>query len=41
MLESDAQARGIANRISPSLTIVNYSGFVELTAKQDKSLTWD
>ncbi|MFM2648739.1 sulfurtransferase complex subunit TusB [Vibrio diabolicus] len=41
VLESDIHARGIANRISPSLTIVNYSGFVELTVKQDKSLTWD
>jgi len=40
-LESDVQARGIANRISPSVKVVSYSGFVELTVKQDKSLTWD
>ncbi len=40
VLESDIQARGMTNRISPSVTVVNYSGFVELTAKQDKSLTW-
>ncbi len=41
VLESDVQARGIANRISPSVTVVGYSGFVELTARHDKSLTWD
>ncbi|EJG0913220.1 sulfurtransferase complex subunit TusB [Vibrio parahaemolyticus] len=40
-LESDIQARGMANRISPSVTVVDYVGFVELTAKHDKSLTWD
>lgn len=40
-LESDIQARGIANRISPSVTVVKDSGFVELTVKQEKSLTWD
>ena len=40
-LESDIQARGMGNRISPSVVVVSYSGFVELTVKQDKSLTWD
>ncbi len=40
-LQSDSQARGMVNRISPSVTVVSYSGFVELTAKHDKSLTWD
>ncbi|BDR12257.1 sulfurtransferase complex subunit TusB [Vibrio sp. STUT-A11] len=40
-LESDIQARGLGNRISPSVTVVTYTGFVELTVKQDKSLTWD
>ncbi|PFG55128.1 tRNA 2-thiouridine synthesizing protein B [Vibrio sp. ES.051] len=40
-LESDIHARGMANRISPSISVVNYLGFVELTAKQDKSSTWD
>ncbi|WP_321283299.1 sulfurtransferase complex subunit TusB [uncultured Vibrio sp.] len=40
-LESDIQARGMGNRISPSVTVVTYTGFVELTVKQDKSLTWD
>ncbi len=40
-LQSDIQARGMVNRISPSVSVVGYSGFVELTAKQDKSLTWD
>ncbi len=41
VLESDIQARGMANRVSPSVTVVNYSGFVALTATYDKSLTWD
>lgn len=41
VLESDIQARGMTNRISPSVTVVDYVGFVELTAKHDKSLTWD
>jgi tRNA 2-thiouridine synthesizing protein B len=40
-LESDIEARGITNRISPSVVVVSYSGFVELTVNQDKSLTWD
>ncbi len=40
-LESDIQARGMSNRISPSVAVVSYAGFVELTIKQDKSLTWD
>ncbi|MEX3074386.1 sulfurtransferase complex subunit TusB [Vibrio alginolyticus] len=41
VLESDIQARGMVNRISPSVTVVNYQGFVKLTANQEKSLTWD
>ncbi len=41
VLESDIQARGMANRISPSVDLVSYSGFVELTAKHAQSLTWD
>lgn len=40
-LQSDIQARGMTNRISPSVKVVSHSGFVELTVKQDKSLTWD
>ncbi|BCN25266.1 sulfurtransferase complex subunit TusB [Vibrio alfacsensis] len=40
-LQSDVEARGMSNRISPSIEVVNYSGFVELTVKQAKSLTWD
>lgn len=28
VLESDIQARGMVNRISPSVTVVNYQGFV-------------
>lgn len=40
-LESDLKARGIHQRISPSIMVVDYAGFVELTVKQAKSLTWD
>lgn len=40
-LQSDIDARGMANRMSPSVRTISYEGFVELTVKQDKSLTWD
>ena len=40
-LQSDIEARGMGNRISPSVTVIDYAGFVELTVKQAKSLTWD
>lgn len=40
-LKNDLQARGINQRISPSIKVVDYAGFVELTAKQAKSLTWE
>ncbi|MCW8335087.1 sulfurtransferase complex subunit TusB [Vibrio sp. SCSIO 43135] len=40
-LQSDLEARGIANRVSPSVSVVSYAGFVDLTAKQHNSLTWD
>ncbi|MFM2622046.1 sulfurtransferase complex subunit TusB [Vibrio owensii] len=40
-LQSDIEARGMSNRISPSIEVIGYAGFVELTAKQAKSLTWD
>ncbi len=41
VLESDIQARGMTNRISPSVAVVSYIGFVALTVKQAQSLTWD
>lgn len=40
-LQSDIEARGMSNRINPSIEVIGYAGFVELTAKQAKSLTWD
>ena len=40
-LESDVQARGIIHRISPSITMVDYAGFVNLTAQHASSLTWE
>ena len=40
-LEADTQARGVFNRISPSITMVDYVGFVNLTAQHTSSLTWE
>ncbi|GAK84830.1 tRNA 5-methylaminomethyl-2-thiouridine synthase TusB [Vibrio ponticus] len=40
VLIADVQARGIQNRVSPSCTQVDFSQFVELTAKHSNSLTW-
>lgn len=41
VLKNDAEARGVVNRISPSLTVVDYEQFVQLTACHDKSITWE
>ncbi|WP_260261319.1 sulfurtransferase complex subunit TusB [Vibrio intestinalis] len=41
VLENDAIARGIYNRLSPSITAVDYAGFVELTEHHANSLTWN
>jgi len=41
VLVADAQARGIANRISPSVRRVDFDGFVELTVEQPNSVTWE
>ncbi|KJY81587.1 sulfur relay protein TusB [Vibrio galatheae] len=41
VLEADIAARGIANRISPSVTCVDFAGFVDLTAEQPNSITWE
>lgn len=40
-LVSDIEARGMAQRVSPSITQVDYAGFVQLTALHSKSLTWN
>lgn len=41
VLRSDLEARGILNRVSPSVEIIDYDGFVDLTVNQETSLTWD
>ena len=41
VLQSDLEARGIVNRVSPSVNIVDYDGFVTLTAECSTSLTWN
>ena len=41
VLEADIEARGIANRISPSIVRVDFEGFVELTVEQPNSVTWE
>ncbi|EGU30173.1 hypothetical protein VII00023_14929 [Vibrio ichthyoenteri ATCC 700023] len=41
LLEEDALARGISNRVSPSLSVVDFAGFVELTVTHSTSLTWN
>lgn len=40
VLEADAQARGILHRLSPSVAVVDYAKFVQLTAQHASSLTW-
>ena len=40
-LQSDLEARGMVNRVSPSVHIVDYDGFVTLTAESSTSLTWN
>jgi len=41
VLENDLAARGILNRVSPSLRVIPYSGFVSLTVQCEQSLTWN
>lgn len=41
VLQADLNARGIANRVSPSLQQVDFEGFVELTVEQANSITWE
>lgn len=41
VLQSDAQARGIVNRISSNVAIIDYSGWVDLTATHANSITWE
>ncbi len=41
VLDADAKARGIEGRISPSITVVDYAKFVELTVEHSHSMTWE
>lgn len=40
VLKADVNARGIANRISPSVLLADYNGFVNLTVESTNSITW-
>ncbi len=41
VLQSDTEARGIVNRISSNFAIIDYSGWVDLTAAHASSITWE
>jgi tRNA 2-thiouridine synthesizing protein B len=41
VLVSDAKARGIENRISSNIALIDYDGFVELTVTHTNSVTWE
>ncbi|MBA5764607.1 sulfurtransferase complex subunit TusB [Vibrio sp. 404] len=41
VLSADVQARGIQNRVSPSCRQISFADFVDLTAAQKNSLTWN
>lgn len=41
VLVSDAKARGIENRISSNIALIDYDGFVELTVTHSNSVTWE
>lgn len=39
VLKEDLQARGIESRVSPSISEVDFAGFVQLTAEHLQSIT--
>ena len=39
-LEADVQARGLAGRLPDHITLIDYDGFVEVTASADKTCNW-
>ncbi|MFM2591095.1 sulfurtransferase complex subunit TusB [Vibrio sp. TBV020] len=41
VLISDAKARGIENRVSSNIALIDYDGFVELTIAHSNSITWE
>ncbi|MCL9783859.1 sulfurtransferase complex subunit TusB [Vibrio sp. S4M6] len=40
LLKEDVQARGLEGLVSPSYSLISFVGFVELTAENEKSMTW-
>jgi tRNA 2-thiouridine synthesizing protein B len=40
VLQSDLEARGIADKVIAGVNKVDYAGFVELVAKNDSSQSW-
>lgn len=41
VLHSDASARGMTSRLSPSYRLIDHGEFVDLTVSHETSLTWD
>ncbi len=41
VLLADVQARGMQNRVSPSIQSIDYLQLVDLTASHSQSLTWN
>lgn len=39
-LENDIEARGLTRLLGCEVKLVDYKGFVSLTAKQENSITW-
>jgi tRNA 2-thiouridine synthesizing protein B len=39
-LKADVEARGIADRMPEGIRIIDYAGFVNLTAEADKVCAW-
>lgn len=40
-LEADVAARAMTSRLDTQVKLVDFSGFVELTAEQASSITWE
>ena len=39
-LEEDVRARGLSERLRSGVTLVDYSGFVELVTAHERTLSW-
>ena len=40
VIKEDVIARGLLGKISPKVSLINYTGFVSLTAKHSGSISW-